>query len=102
MTDGADAAVEVSIEKLRDFGRSAYRRIGVTVEDAETVVDTHLDADLRGVDTHGFQRLPWYVDHLREKRNNPRPRFTILRETPSSMLLDADNALGQLACVRLV
>jgi LDH2 family malate/lactate/ureidoglycolate dehydrogenase len=102
MTDGADAAVEVSIEELRDFGRSAYRRIGVTVEDAETVVDTHLDADLRGVDTHGFQRLPWYVDHLREKRNNPRPRFTILRETPSSMLLDADNALGQLACVRLV
>lgn len=102
MTDRAEVAVEASIDELRAFGCAAYRTVGVTAEDAETVVDTQLDADLRGVDTHGFQRLPWYVDHLREKRNNPRPRLAVLRETASSVLLDADNALGQLACVRLV
>jgi LDH2 family malate/lactate/ureidoglycolate dehydrogenase len=53
------------------------------------------------VDTHGFQRLPWYVRHLREGRNNPTPAFRVVRESPVSVVLDADNALGQLACVRL-
>jgi LDH2 family malate/lactate/ureidoglycolate dehydrogenase len=102
MTDQPDAAIEVRIDALSRFGNAAYRSVGLRSDDAETVVDAQLDADLRGVDTHGFQRLPWYVDHLREKRNNPRPHFEVLRESASSVLLDADNALGQLACVRLV
>jgi LDH2 family malate/lactate/ureidoglycolate dehydrogenase len=102
MTGRADAAVEMRIDELRAFGCTAYGVVGLTSDDAETVVDVQLDADLRGVDTHGFQRLPWYVEHLRENRNNPRPRFDVLRESVVSVLLDADNALGQLACVRLV
>jgi LDH2 family malate/lactate/ureidoglycolate dehydrogenase len=96
------ATVEVAIDSLRAFGRAAYDTVGMVADDAETVVEVQLDADLRGVDTHGFQRLPWYVDHLREGRNNPRPQFQPLRETTVSLLFDADNALGQLACVRLM
>jgi LDH2 family malate/lactate/ureidoglycolate dehydrogenase len=102
MTDRPDAAIEVGVDALSRFGNAAYRSVGLRPDDAETVIGAQLDADLRGVDTHGFQRLPWYVDHLREKRNNPRPHFEVLRESSSSVLLDADNALGQLACVRLV
>jgi LDH2 family malate/lactate/ureidoglycolate dehydrogenase len=102
MTRRPNAALEVAIDELRAFGCAAYECVGLTLEDATTVVDVQLDADLRGVDTHGFQRLPWYVEHLWANRNNRCPRFEVLRESPGSVLLDADNALGQLACVRLV
>lgn len=90
------------LEDLRDFGRAAYEGAGVAAEDAATVVEVQLDADLRGVDTHGFQRLPWYVDALRGGESNPRPAMEVVRETGVSVLLDADNALGQLSCVRLM
>ncbi|HMC52848.1 MAG TPA: Ldh family oxidoreductase [Acidimicrobiales bacterium] len=96
-----DTAVELELGALRELGHSAYRRAGLSAADAETVVEVQLSADLRGVDTHGFQRLPWYVRHLQAGRNNPSPAYRVLRESSVSVVLDADNALGQLACVRL-
>jgi len=94
-------AVELELGPLRELGRAAYRKAGLTAADADTVVEVQLAADLRGVDTHGFQRLPWYVRHLQQGRNNPTPDYRLLKESPVSVVLDADNALGQLACVRL-
>ncbi|TML38285.1 MAG: Ldh family oxidoreductase [Actinobacteria bacterium] len=99
--DEAVGAVEIGLDDLRRLGRSAYEKAGLSSGDAETVVEVQLAADLRGVDTHGFQRLPWYVGHLLAGRNNPSPQWRVVRESPVSVLLDADNALGQLACVRL-
>jgi L-2-hydroxycarboxylate dehydrogenase (NAD+) len=100
-TSEAAGAVEIGLDDLRRLGRSAYEKAGLSPRDAETVVEVQLAADLRGVDTHGFQRLPWYVGHLLAGRNNPRPRWRVVRESPATLLLDADNALGQMACVRL-
>jgi len=95
-------AVELALDDLRRFGRAAYEQVGVAPVDAAIVVDVQLDADIRGVDTHGFQRLPWYVGYLRDGRYNAAPRFDVVRESAVSVLLDADGAIGQLACVRLM
>lgn len=94
------ATTEVSLEALRSFGERVYQHAGLTPEDARTVVDVQLEADLRGVDTHGFQRLPWYVERLLKGENNPRPKLRVLQESAASLAVDADNGLGQLVCVR--
>lgn len=91
---------EISLDGLRRFGQAAYAYAGLTAENAEVMVEAQLDADLRGVDTHGFERLPWYVERLRKGENNPRPELKVLQETPASLALDVDNGLGQLVCVR--
>ena len=93
---------ELSIEALREFGRRAYERAGMPPDDARVVVDVQLEADLRGVDTHGFQRLPWYVERLLAGDNNPRPDIRAVRESPVSVVVDGDNGLGQLVCTRLM
>lgn len=93
-------AHELALDELRRFGERAYQLAGLSAEDARTVVQVQLAADLRGVDTHGFQRLPWYVERLRKGENNPRPSLAALKETPVSLVVDADNGLGQLVCVR--
>lgn len=98
----AGDAVEIGIDDLRRFGRAAYEQVGVAPSDAEIVVELQLDADMRGVDTHGFQRLPWYIGYLKQGRYNAAPRFEVVRESPVSVLLDGDSAIGQLACVRLM
>jgi LDH2 family malate/lactate/ureidoglycolate dehydrogenase len=95
-------AIEVSFDRLRDFGGRAYEHAGLSAEDARTVVAVQLEADLRGVDTHGFQRLPWYVERLLKGENNPRPQIRVLKESPVSLSIDGDNGLGQLVCVRVM
>lgn len=102
MTSTSATAVEIPIERLRVFGERAYEHAGLSPEDARTVVDVQLEADLRSVDTHGFQRLPWYVDRLLKGENNPRPQLRIERESSVSLAIDGDNGLGQLVCTRVM
>ncbi len=97
---GERSAVEVPVEALRAFGAGAYECAGLSPEDARTVVEVQLTADLRGVDTHGFQRLPSYVERLLKGENNPRPQMRAVKESAASLTLDGDNGLGQLVCVR--
>lgn len=94
--------VDVSLAKLREFGERVYQQMGLSAEDASLVVDVQLEADLRGVDTHGFQRLPWYVEYIRKGENNPSPDLKVLKETPWSLVVDADNGIGQLMCARVM
>ena len=60
------------------------------------MVEVQLDADLRGVDTHGLQRLPWYVLLLRAGENKARPELRIIQETASSLAVDADPPLPRM------
>lgn len=93
---------EVSLDALREFGKAVYENAGMPAADAEVVTEVQLTADLRGVDTHGFQRLPWYVAAIERGDDNPRPTFSVVRESAVHVLLDADRAVGQLACVKLM
>ncbi|MGH9030885.1 MAG: Ldh family oxidoreductase [Acidimicrobiia bacterium] len=93
---------ELPIGQLREFARRAYEHTGMTPDDAAPVAEVQLEADGRGVDTHGLQRLPWYVDRLLAGDNNPRPDIRTVRESPVSVVVDGDNGLGQLVCTRLM
>ena len=95
-----DATEIVSLEPLREFGVAVYEACGVPAEDAAFTVEIQLTADLRGVDTHGFQRLGWYAGHLRSGRYNPTPSLDVLQETPASHVIDGDGGIGQLVVAR--
>ena len=99
MTD-ADATEVLRVEPLRTFGTAVYEACGVPADDAAFTVEIQLTADLRGVDTHGFQRLPWYAGHLREGRYNPTPSLATIHETPVSLVVDGDGGIGQLVVAR--
>jgi LDH2 family malate/lactate/ureidoglycolate dehydrogenase len=59
------------------------------------VGDVLVTSDLRGIESHGVARLEsYYVSRLRKGLMEPRPAVAIVRETPSSILLDAGNGLG--------
>jgi L-2-hydroxycarboxylate dehydrogenase (NAD+) len=87
-------------EGLRTWGVAAYVAAGLGQRDAETMVENQLWSDLRGVDTHGFQRLPWYVAWLLEGRCDPKAELTIVREQTGTLVGDAGGGLGQIAVTR--
>ena len=84
-------------EDLRRFVTEVFVRLDVPPEDARVGAETLVHADLLGIDSHGVAhvaRHPGYVVGLRGGSVNPRPQVRVLRETPSTVVLDGDGGLG--------
>ena len=92
--------VMVSYEELADIGVRALEMVGVPTEDARTTIDVLLYADLRGIDTHGIQRLLMYIPRLRKKLINPAPDIKVETLSPVIRLVSGDDGLGQVVAAR--
>jgi L-2-hydroxycarboxylate dehydrogenase (NAD+) len=80
---------------LKKFVSSVLEKVGVAPADAAVVADVLVEADLRGVESHGVARLEsYYVSRLRNGQLEAKPNVTTVRETPTSILVDAGNGLG--------
>ncbi len=93
----ADVLVQPNLE--REFCVRAFRAASVTDSDAEVVADTLVEADLRGVESHGIQILPRYVRGLWQGLN-PRPNIKTVVDVGSLAVLDGDCGLGQVVSVK--
>lgn len=96
----AGRAATVSAEALRRFVASVLAKVGMPPAGAATVAEVLVWANLRGVDTHGVTRLPRYVNLIEAGDMNPRPSIRVSKETPASVLIDADRAAGPVAMLR--
>jgi L-2-hydroxycarboxylate dehydrogenase (NAD+) len=82
-------------EKLKAFVRDVLTRVGVAEADAQIVADVLVAADVRGIESHGVARLEgFYVSRLRAETMERRPTVTVVRETPTTVVLDAGNGLA--------
>jgi L-2-hydroxycarboxylate dehydrogenase (NAD+) len=80
---------------LTRFVATVLERVGIAPKDAAIVADVLVAADLRGIESHGVARLEsYYVSRLRGGLMVPHPTVTTVRETPTSILVDAGNGLG--------
>ncbi len=95
-----DKPIIVAAEQLKRFEAEAFERAGLTPDNAVRVADTLLQADLRGVHSHGALHLLRYCRRLRGGGANPRPDIKVVRETDSTALVDGDNGLGQMVSMR--
>ena len=83
--------------ELRQRGEAILRRHGADDEAARTVLDVLLDADRRGVATHGLTRLASYVERIRLGQLDPRARPSVVTDADAIALLDAGGGFGAVA-----
>ncbi|MGW1769416.1 Ldh family oxidoreductase [Streptomyces sp. NPDC002073] len=57
----------------------------------------HVEADLRGITGHGSRLAPNYLSKIRSGLLNPRPKITVLGDSPACRALDGDMAPGPVA-----
>ncbi len=69
---------------------------GVSAESARTVAAALVEADLRGIPSHGLMLLPMYVERLRAGSVSTADRAEVVLDAGAIAVLDAGNALGQL------
>lgn len=90
----ARGEVRVAWEPLREFVKEIFTRVGMPPEDAETEAAALVWANLRGIDSHGVLRIPTYVKEVAGGFINPKPDIQILKETPATLVIEADLAFG--------
>ncbi len=86
----------VDWKTITDFVIDAFVGYGIPREDAEICADVLLESDKRGIESHGVNRFkPVYLDRIRDGIQNPVTNFEIIKETPTTAVVDGHHGMGQ-------
>ncbi len=86
----------IDFETLESFMTDVFIGVGVPEEDARICADVLITSDKLGIDSHGIGRLkPIYVDRIREGIINPVTKIDVVKEGPTTAVLDGNNGMGQ-------
>ena len=94
------ADARVAVAALLATCRGLLEAAGVPAADAEVAAAAIVEADLRGVPSHGVSLLPGYLTRLEAGGLNPRPRLAVVSEAPALVVLDGDGGLGHVVATR--
>jgi len=93
----------VDWELMRAFMTDVFKAYGVPEADAAICTDVLLESDRRGIESHGCNRFkPIYLDRIRNGTLLPVTEIEILRETPTTVVMDAHNGMGMVASHRMM
>ena len=95
-----EPTIRIDATNLTDFCAGIFNRVGVTADEAAIIAECLVEADLRGVHSHGVVRFDVYVKRLQAGAFNPKPNIGLVRETRTTAVMDGDNGMGQLVCRR--
>jgi ureidoglycolate dehydrogenase (NAD+) len=84
----------IDAKSLKEFTRRVLTRMGFPPADAEIGADLLVWCNLRGVDSHGVQRMASFIRLLDDGHLNTNPNIEILKETPAVLFIDGDRGLG--------
>jgi LDH2 family malate/lactate/ureidoglycolate dehydrogenase len=85
----------IPVADLTHFCEAILEGAGVPRHKAEVAAACLVASNLRGVDSHGIQLLPFYVDQLLAGEVDPKADGQVIGESGSCLHFDGQNALGQ-------
>jgi len=90
-----DKTVWIDFETLERFMTDVFKAAGVPEEDAKICADVLIESDKRGIDSHGINRLKTiYIDRIKDGILNPVTNIEIVREGPTTAVVDGHNGMG--------
>lgn len=94
--------VLIDARDLENFARMLLEAGGVPHDQAVVVARSLVESNVRGHDSHGVMRIPYYVEAIREERINLNADLEITAEGPCHLVVDAGWGLGQVQMHRLL
>ena len=85
---------------LYDFTRRVFIKMGCSEGDSAIIAGVFLSAEIRGHPSHGMIRIKDYFELWKAKRINTEPHIRIVHESPSTAVVDGDNAVGMVSAYR--
>jgi uncharacterized oxidoreductase len=87
---------------LEEFAGALFVAAGISSDDAKVVAASLVGANLRGHDSHGVMRVPFYIAAVQERRLDPGAELKVNRQTSASVVCDAGWGFGQVQAQRML
>lgn len=90
----------IDLAKLQAFTTRCFVKTGVPEYEANLISRTLVEADARGIHSHGLMRLPIYIERMQKGYILSQARTTVETETNTTALLDGNFSAGQVVGTR--
>ncbi|MBR3385007.1 MAG: Ldh family oxidoreductase [Atopobiaceae bacterium] len=88
---------------MNNFMIDVFCAYGVPRDDAAICADVLLESDRRGIESHGCNRFkPIYIDRIVNGTLLPVTKMDIVKETPTTVVMDANNGMGMVASYHMM
>ena len=93
----------ISWDMVEHFMVDAFQAVGVPEADARIFADVLMESDRRGIESHGCNRFkPIYMDRILNGTLKPVTEIEILKETPTTVVMDAHDGMGMVASHKMM
>lgn len=90
----------IDAKTLENFMKDVFIGVGVPKGDATICAEVLVSSDLRGIESHGVQRLKMYYDRIKSGIQSPVTRIKVVRKSDTTATLDAGHGMGHIAAYR--
>ncbi|KAF9628928.1 malate/L-lactate dehydrogenase [Lasiodiplodia theobromae] len=90
----------IAPDAAASFAKAVLIKGGLSEDNAQMMANCLVQADVRGVGTHGLMRLEQYLARVTSKLVNPSPSIKVDEKTPVAAHLDGDNGFGFIVATR--
>lgn len=91
----------ISWDMIESFMKSAFVKLGVPEDEAVICADVLMESDKRGIESHGCNRFKTiYVDRILDKIQKPVTDFEVVRETPTTAVVDGHDGMGMVVAYK--
>src|SRR5579872_3969942 len=91
----AESDILVPAAKLTQFASKLLEALRISPEKSRLVAESLVAANLRGVDSHGLQLLPYYIEQTEWGDMDTQTDGCVISETGACLLYDGQNGIGQ-------
>jgi uncharacterized oxidoreductase len=92
----------ISPPTLEDFAYRLLQAGGLTTSEAQVVARSLVGANLRGYDSHGVMRIPYYVQSLVDGEMVSQAKLEIEQESASRVVANGNWGVGQVQAMALL
>ncbi|MFJ5768920.1 Ldh family oxidoreductase [Psychrobacillus sp. NPDC093180] len=82
-------------DKLVHFSNECFMKLGMPEEEANTITEVMLEADLREIHSHGFLRLPIYIERIQKGLISSKANISMINNHGATALMDGNYSAGQ-------
>ena len=89
-------------ERLQNIAAQLLQGAGASEEEAAIVSRHSIGANLAGHDSHGIIQIPTYIDRIKRGHIVPGAQFEVVRETPTTTVVDGHWGFGYVVSDRVM
>ncbi|MBT2757860.1 Ldh family oxidoreductase [Mesobacillus foraminis] len=92
--------MDFQASRLRDFSNSILQKAGVPDQEADVITATMIEADARGIHSHGLMRLPIYIERIQKGYIRKEAQVTVEKDQKGTALIDGHYSAGQVVATK--